>query len=116
MSRYFALTIQQTGSKLSVKKYNKALDRYEKALGIIIFPRYYEYGDINPRLHVHALITQSLDSAPLTRDQMYFELQKNHRKNFDFQPAYNKGGWLRYASKNTPSNGPVKCTKYKKRL
>lgn len=99
MSRFYVLTIQQHKGVISIKNYNKALNKLEKIHGIEIFPRHFEIGGKMKRLHVHCLVTQSLGDDPITYDSFSKTVQKNHRRNLDFEECRNKQAWLAYSSK-----------------
>lgn len=101
-TRTYALTIQQSSGRISIPNYDRALNAYEKALGVKIHPRMYEIGNVQKRLHVHCLVTQDGAKPELTEEAVKKVLQKNHRHCLDFGPTRNKHAWLNYIYKDQP--------------
>ncbi len=94
MVYHYALTITpRNTSRVSTSTFDKSLNRYEKAKGCVIFPRYYETAPKTGKTHLHGFVKSQY---PMTE----FLGQKNH--NIKFVPISNMQGWLNYCQKDQP--------------
>lgn len=98
MSKFYGLTLNTTvnsrsGRAPGIKAYMRSLDTLEKKYAVEIFPRMFETAPKTGKLHVHCLVTQSLNDEPITK----MVSLKSHRVHFE--PLVCKAAWLNYISK-----------------